>query len=167
MMIGLPAMVYPSGSKFSRPDRLPSWKIQTSAPKLAVIESRVMITALTGMTTEPKSRNRISALAMSVRPTAYGARSPCDTRKSWPWAALPPTVGRDAGPRIDRADDRDEAGGLRLRWRERADRVEADRVAADVPREQRVEAGRPLALGQGVQRGHLVGASAARRSSGR
>ena len=40
---------------------MPSWKIQTSAPKLAVIDSRVMITALIGMTTEPNSRNRIDA----------------------------------------------------------------------------------------------------------
>ncbi len=70
---------------------MPSWKIQTSAPKLAVIESRVMITALIGMTIEPNSRNRISALATSVSVTAYGARSACETRKSWPVAALPPT----------------------------------------------------------------------------
>ena len=34
-MMGLPAMVYPSGVKSSGPARLPSWKIQTSAPKLA------------------------------------------------------------------------------------------------------------------------------------
>ena len=78
MMIGLPAMVYPSGSKLSRFERLPSWKIQTSAPKLAVIESRVMITALIGMASEPNSRNRITPLASSVSPTAYGARSACD-----------------------------------------------------------------------------------------
>ena len=30
-------------------------------------------------------------LASSVSPTAYGARSACETRKSWPIAALPPT----------------------------------------------------------------------------
>ncbi len=40
---------------------MPSWKIQTIAPKLAVIDSSVMITALIGSTTEPNSRNRISA----------------------------------------------------------------------------------------------------------
>ena len=70
---------------------MPSWKIQTSAPKLAVIDSRVMMMALIGMTTEPNSRNRITPLARSVSPTAYGARSACETRKSWPIAALPPT----------------------------------------------------------------------------
>ena len=77
--------------KFRTLERLPSWKIQTIAPKLAVIESRVMITALIGMTTEPNSRNRIAPLASSVSPTAYGARSACETRKSCPIAALPPT----------------------------------------------------------------------------
>ena len=73
-MIGLPAMVYPSGSKLSSPDRLPSWKIQTIAPKDAVIESRVMITAFSGSTTDPNSRNRMKPLASRVSPTAYGAR---------------------------------------------------------------------------------------------
>ena len=82
MMIGLPAMVYPSGVKFRTPDRLPSWKIQTMAPKLAMIDSRVMITALTGRMTDPNRRNRIAPLARSVSPTAYGARSACDARKS-------------------------------------------------------------------------------------
>ena len=91
MMIGLPAMVYPSGWKARRPDRWPSWKIQTIAPKLAVMDRRVMITALSGRTTDPNSRNRIAPLAMRVRATAYGARSDCETRKSWPIAALPPT----------------------------------------------------------------------------
>ena len=68
MMIGLPAMVYPSGSNARTFERLPSWKIQTSAPKLALIDSRVMITALTGMISEPKSRNRISAAREQGQP---------------------------------------------------------------------------------------------------
>ena len=49
---------------------MPSWKIQTSAPKLALIESSVMTTAFSGITIDPNSRNRISALATSVTPTA-------------------------------------------------------------------------------------------------
>ena len=89
---------------------MPSWKIQTSAPKLALIESRVMITALTGMTTEPNSRNRISALASSVSPTAYGARSACEARKSCPVAALPPTWVVMPGAGVDRPDQRDHVG---------------------------------------------------------
>ncbi len=40
--------------------------MNTSAPNEAVIDSSVMITALIGMTTDPNSRNRISALAPSV-----------------------------------------------------------------------------------------------------
>ena len=47
--------------------------------------------ALIGITTDPNSRNRIKPLANSVSPTAYGARSACEIRKSWPIAALPPT----------------------------------------------------------------------------
>ena len=81
---------------------MPSWKIQTSAPKLAVIDSRVMITALTGMTSEPNSRNRITPLASRVSPTAHGARSACETRKSWPVAALPPTWVVIPSPGVDR-----------------------------------------------------------------
>ena len=54
---------------------MPSWKIQTSAPKLAVSESRVMITALIGMAIDPNSRNRMIAEASSVVPTAHGIRS--------------------------------------------------------------------------------------------
>ena len=38
--------------------------------------------ALIGMTTEPNSRNRMKPLAARVIATAYGARSPCETRKS-------------------------------------------------------------------------------------
>ena len=47
--------------------------------------------AFTGMTTEPNSRNRIRPLANSVSPTAHGARSDCEARKSEPAAVVPPT----------------------------------------------------------------------------
>jgi hypothetical protein len=72
MMIGLPAMVYGERVKWRMLLRLPSWKIQTRAPKLALIESRVMITALSGMATDPNRRNRTIALAISVRPDGVG-----------------------------------------------------------------------------------------------
>src|ERR1700686_1321169 len=92
MMIGLPAIVYGSGVKWRTLLRLPSWKIQTRAPKLALIESRVMITALSGIASDPNRRNRTIALAIRVRPIANGIRSPWATRKSWPIADSPPTI---------------------------------------------------------------------------
>ena len=82
MMIGLPAMVVPMDWKPRMFERLPSWKIQTSAPKLALTESSVMTTALSGITIEPKRRNRTTALARSVMPTAHGIRSLWAARKS-------------------------------------------------------------------------------------
>ena len=74
--IGTIAMVKPGDSKPRMPDRLPSWKIQTRAPKLALIESSVMTTALSGMATDPNRRNRTIALTMSVVPMASGIRLP-------------------------------------------------------------------------------------------
>ena len=47
------ATVNPGDVKPSKPERLPSWKIQTSAPKLAVNDSSVMTTALIGRTADP------------------------------------------------------------------------------------------------------------------
>ena len=80
MMIGLPAMVNPGDSKPRTSEKLPSWKMNTRAPNEAVIDSRVMITALIGMTTEPNSRNRISALAPRVSPIGIRDASP----PGWP-----------------------------------------------------------------------------------
>jgi hypothetical protein len=48
----------PSGWNPSNADRLPSWKIQTRAPKLAVIDSVFITSALAGSTTERRSANR-------------------------------------------------------------------------------------------------------------
>jgi len=73
---------------------LPSWKIQTRAPKLAVSESSVITTALIGIASEPKSRKRMIADARSVVPTAHGMRSDWLSRKSSPRAAAPPTCMR-------------------------------------------------------------------------
>ena len=47
----------PSGWKPSGADRLPSWKIQTSAPNEATIDSVFMTSALSGRTTERSSTN--------------------------------------------------------------------------------------------------------------
>ena len=91
MMIGLPATVNPGDSKPSTFPKLPSWKMKTRAPNDAVIESSVMITALIGITTEPNSRNRISALAPRVQAIAYGIVADWLAMKSSPCAASPPT----------------------------------------------------------------------------
>ena len=105
--------------------------MNTRAPNEAVIESRVMITALIGITTEPNRKNRISALAPSVRAIAYGIVADWLAMKSWPVAARPPTCGRDAVDR-DRADAGHDGRPGRAERRERADRVEPDGRAADV-----------------------------------
>ena len=94
MMIGLPAIVYPSGSNRSSSCMLPSWKIQTRAPKLAVRDRSVITTALSGIASEPNSRNRITAEASRVVPTAHGMRCDWAIRKSSPTAAAPPTCIR-------------------------------------------------------------------------
>jgi hypothetical protein len=52
--IGSVASTKPRGVKSSRPERLPSWKTKTMAPKLAVRLRMLTITALSGMKTERK-----------------------------------------------------------------------------------------------------------------
>ena len=96
-------------------------------------------------------------LASRVRPTAYGARSACETRKSWPLAALPPTWVVMPSPGAIARICGDQVGRVGLRRRQRADGVEPDGRAADVLGEQGVETGRALAGGQRVQRGDLLG----------
>ena len=66
-------------------------------------------------------------------------------------------LGRDAVAGRDRPDLGDEVGRFGARRRERADRIEADGVAADVRREQLVHAGWPLTGGEREQRRDLVG----------
>ena len=50
--MGNVASTKPRGVKFSRPERLPSWKTKTIAPKLAVRLRTFTMTALSGMNTE-------------------------------------------------------------------------------------------------------------------
>ena len=56
-MTGWVVSTNPSGWNPSGADRLPSWKIQTSAPKLATIDRVFMTSALAGSTTE-RSRTK-------------------------------------------------------------------------------------------------------------
>src|SRR5687768_17912754 len=72
MRIGVEAMIVPDGSKPSRPDRAPSWKIQTRAPKLAVMLSRLMSTAFRGRKTDPNVRNRTAPVTPTTMSTAHG-----------------------------------------------------------------------------------------------
>ena len=109
---------------------------------------------------EQQEQDQRARDAGSARPRT-GARSACETRKSWPAAALPPTCVVMPVAGIDRADDRDHVGRGRPRRRQRADRVEADGAAADVLRQQRVEArGGRWPVGQRVERRRPARASA-------
>ena len=72
MRIGVEATIVPDGSKSSSPDRLPSWKIQISAPKLAVMDSRLMSTALIGRRTDPNVRKRTMAVTPMTIAMAHG-----------------------------------------------------------------------------------------------
>ena len=56
-MTGIQASIAPNAVKPSREARCPSWKIQTSAPKVAPSERVFMTSALTGMSTDPVIRN--------------------------------------------------------------------------------------------------------------
>src|SRR6201988_3861141 len=75
--IGVEATIAPDASKSSRPDRCPCWKIQIRAPKLAVMLSRLMSTALIGRKTDPNVRNR----AMAVTPTTIAIAHGTDSGK--------------------------------------------------------------------------------------
>ena len=57
-MTGWVVSTYPSGWNPRIADRLPSWKIQTRAPKLATIDRLFITSALAGSTTERRRTNR-------------------------------------------------------------------------------------------------------------
>ena len=106
-------------------------------------------------------------LASRVSPTAYGARSACETRKSWPLAALPPTwvvipspagIARMTGIRSV-ASGRDGGSGLIASSRTVLPRTYCAR--------QGVETGRSLADGLARRARRPARASARRRSPGR
>src|SRR5918995_4973029 len=82
MRIGVEATIVPDGSKSSTPDRLPSWKIHTSAPKLAVMLSRLMRMALIGRKTDPNVRNRTAPVTPTTIATAHGTAPVKLARKS-------------------------------------------------------------------------------------
>ena len=53
----------------------PSWKNQTRAPNDPAMETKFMITALMGKTTDPRSRNTTITVATTTMATAFGARA--------------------------------------------------------------------------------------------
>src|SRR5438093_12704246 len=71
------------GVKPSCAAKWPSWKIQTSAPNDAEIESRFMTTALSGRITDPRRRKSTSIVAATMYASAAGV-----------WGAMKSTVSR-------------------------------------------------------------------------
>ena len=59
----------------SRTKTWPSWKNHTSAPNDPAIDTKFMITALIGSTTEPRRRKTTSTVAATTTATALGARA--------------------------------------------------------------------------------------------
>ena len=89
--IGWVASMNPVGVKFRNPDRWPSWKIQTSAPNEAPIDSTFMISALTGSTTEPKARNSSTNVVATTISAIHGSSAPRLSSRSVSTALCPPT----------------------------------------------------------------------------
>lgn len=71
--IGILGSMDPTGSKASGPERFPSWKIQTRAPKLAPRLTTSIRTALRDTTIEPVMKNSRTKVASSITPSAKGS----------------------------------------------------------------------------------------------
>ena len=74
MRIGIDESMRPVAVKSSTPERLPSWKTQTIAPKVAVRLSRLSTSALIGISTLPVIRNSSTRVAMAMMANAHGRR---------------------------------------------------------------------------------------------
>ena len=85
------ASTNPVGVKSRKPDRLPSWKIQTSAPNEAPSDSTFITTALTGSTIEPKARNSSTNVVATTNRPIHGSSEPRLSSRSSSTAAWPPT----------------------------------------------------------------------------
>jgi hypothetical protein len=80
-----------AGLTSSRPEPWPSWKIQTSRPKVALRLSALIRTALIGSRIEPNARNIRIRVAPTNSPTIQGRRSAVASRLSMLRAVVPPT----------------------------------------------------------------------------
>ncbi len=90
-MTGWVVSTYPSGWNPRTDDRLPSWKIQTSAPKLATIDSVFMTSALAGRTTERSSTNSTRYVLTMMNRAVRGKSAATRSTTSVTSAAPPPT----------------------------------------------------------------------------
>src|SRR5215469_8458901 len=64
----------PIGTKFSNPDRLPSWKISVIAPNDADSDNRFSTTDFSGSTTEPNARNSTTNDTTATNNASHGIR---------------------------------------------------------------------------------------------
>jgi len=96
-MTGTQASMAPMAVKPSSEDRWGSWKIQTRAPNVAPSEITFMISALTGIRTEPVIRNSSAKVAVAISASAHGSRCAISALKSARKAACPVTQVRNAG----------------------------------------------------------------------
>ena len=79
--------------------RWPSWKIHTSAPNAAVSDSTLHISAFSGSTTLPVSRNSSTNVMAAISPSTSGSRSVTASTLSRLTCATPPiSTDRPAGP---------------------------------------------------------------------
>jgi hypothetical protein len=69
----VPSML-PWGVKFSHWDRLPSWNTQTRAPKVADRESRLVSTALRGISTLPSMKNSSTKITQTMAAMVQGTQ---------------------------------------------------------------------------------------------
>src|SRR3972149_4171298 len=109
-MTGWVVSTKPSGPKARTRERLPSWKIQTSAPKLARMERLFMTSALSGRTTERSSTNSTRYVVTRMNSPVRGKSWPMRSTTSFPSAPPPPR----RGPRPRRAHGQDERRELAL-----------------------------------------------------
>ena len=61
-----------SAVKPSRWERWPSWKIQTTTPNDAPIDTRFITTALTGSSTDPNARNNRTRVTVAMIAAIHG-----------------------------------------------------------------------------------------------
>ncbi len=80
-----------SGVNPRSPDRCPSWKIHTTAPKTAVRLRKLRTSALSGSTTLPVNSHRMMKVVKTIRARASGSRLPRSCFWSTSEAAPPPT----------------------------------------------------------------------------
>ncbi len=72
------------------PPRCPSWKIQISAPKVAVRDNTLSTSAFRGSTTEPVNRNSSAKVTIAMMASTKGSLSTMPSTASRSSCAPPP-----------------------------------------------------------------------------